>query len=104
MKKFKNNIADCMIKLKLAEKEYCSETEKKEILQYLKENNSLPEGINEEFDQYYRWAKADIPQEDINNYLAYKKILCLIAIKNAMIAIAILLGAAFTLILILMKN
>ena len=102
----KKRIRDYKYQFDLLQKIPCSKEENKRYAQ-LKEENQLPENVKEYEDlanQFYTIYTPELTEQEISEYLTYKKLSLLNTIKNCMVFFTVLTIISLVLALFLGMN
>ncbi len=86
------------MKYDLYEKALCSQKENQEYKDLLKQGKRLPEDVRTNDDwrnvndsEFYRLVRPELTQEEITEYLMYKKLDMLKTIKNCVVFLTVLM-------------
>lgn len=96
-RRIKRELDNYRLKYDLYEKDLCSQKESDEYKDLLKQGKSLPDDIYHDDDwrnacdsEFFRLVRSDLTQEDIMEYLTYKKLDMLKTIKNCIVFFTVL--------------
>ena len=97
-RRIKRELDRYRLKYDLYEKALCSQKENQEYKDLLKQGKRLPEDVRTNDDwrnvndsEFYRLVRPELTQEEITEYLMYKKLDMLKAIKNCVVFLTVLM-------------
>ncbi len=97
-RRIKRELDNYRLKYDLYEKALCTQKESQEYEDLLKQGKRLPEDVRTNNDwsnvnnsEFFRLVRPDITQEDIMEYLMYKKLDMLKTIKNCIVFFTVLM-------------
>jgi hypothetical protein len=103
MKDLNRELFRLRVEFDLIQQVYCSKDEEKHIKQLINNNQTLPDDIHTESNgTHFKYVKADISKEDMDELLLYRQIKSLISIKNSLtfFVVLILISIFFTIFLL----
>ena len=97
-RRLKRELDNYRLKYDLYEKALCSQKENQEYKDLLKQGKRLPEDVRTNDDwrnvndsEFYRLVRPELTQEEITEYLMYKKLDMLKTIKNCVVFLTVLM-------------